>query len=320
MFERDTNINRMSTIGRWKKTNRRTGLQVNLQNGCMGVKWFHETLPWYSKQCHDQLSIYQRLNGEKSGRIYLSNNHRSDRVRCYIPINTSCKEATDIDFKEFSSDCSLGKLSIKYINENVLRIVDICGRSSHESLYYPTKISGSKIIFSFDIESHDFRLELAWKCSSEQEFTPNNCIGNSDVRVRDNYLIMGEQFNRHPMSCLLTAETVAVYNGCLKNELIWDGGDSPWYLTKETPYVISNMQVPISNDKFKVKCGSRYSPYEPECINLSKRITRNNWGYIESYHPYGPTDSQCEFRIDLVGCMIEYRMADFRISTTDSFM
>ena len=55
MFERDTSLNRMNTIGRWKKTDRQTGLQVNLQNGSMGVKWFHDSLPWYLKQCHNQI-------------------------------------------------------------------------------------------------------------------------------------------------------------------------------------------------------------------------------------------------------------------------
>ena len=321
MFERDASVNRMSTIGRWQKTDRRTGLQVNLQNGSMGVKWFHEKLPWYLKKCHDQISSYQRLNGERSGRIYLSSKHqKSERVRCYYPIKTSCKEPIDIDFKEFSSDCSLGKISIKYINENVLRIVDICGRSSNESLYYPTSLAGENIIFSFDIDHHDFRLELAWKCSSVENFSPNNCVADSDVRVQNGFLVIGEQFTRHPMSCLLTAETAGFYNGCSKNEIIWDGDDSPWYLTSSSSFIISNKQSPISNNKFKVKCGSRYSPYEPECINISKRITQNNKGYIESYHPYGPTDTPCEFRIDLENCMIEYRMVDYRLSKTDSLM
>ena len=319
MFERDSSVNKMTTIDRWKKTERRTGLQVNLQNGSMGVKWFHESFPWYLKKCHDQISNHHRLNGNKSGRIYLSSNpERSDRVRCYLPIEMSCEDSIDMEFIEFSSNCALGKISIKYINENVLRIVDICGRSSDESLHYPTKISGKNIIFSFDIDHHDFRLELAWKCSSEQAFAANTCTMNSDVRVRAGSLVMGSQFSRHPMSCLLTAEIVEAFNGCSTNEIIWNSDDSPWYLTKNTPYTISNKKDPIYKDKFKVSCGSRYTPYKPECINVSKRITGNRHGYIESNHPYVPTDELCEFRIDLDDCMMEYRMIDFRLSQTDS--
>ena len=286
----------------------------------MGVKWFHESFPWYLKKCHDQISNHHRLNGKKSGRIYISSNsERSDRVRCYLPIETTgCNESIDMEFIEFSSNCALGKISIKYINENVLRIVDICGHSSETSLHYPTKISGKKIIFSFDIDHHDFRLELAWKCGSEQIFAPNNCTKNSDVRVRDGLLVMGSQFSRHPMSCLLTAEIVEAFNGCSTNEIIWNDADSPWYLTKNTPYTISNKKAPIYDSMFKVSCGSRYSPYEPECINISKRVTRNSHGYIESKHPYEPTDEPCEFRIDHNDCMIEYRIVNFRLSQTDS--
>ena len=185
------------------------------------------------------------MNGEKSGRIYLSSDsQRSDRVQCYHPIETGCKSSPiDIEFKEFSSNCALGKISIKYIKDNVFRIVDICGRSSNESLHYPRSISGSKIIFSFDIEQHDFLLELAWKCSSEPVFTPNNCkydVKEFDIRLRNDYLIIGSQFNRHPMSCLLTADAIASYNGCSENEIIWNDKDSPWYLTADTPYIISN--------------------------------------------------------------------------------
>ena len=97
---------------------------------------------------HDQISNHHRLNGKKSGRIYISSNsERFDRVRCYLPIETTgCNESIDMEFIEFSSNCALGKISIKYINENVLRIVDICGRSSGTSLHYPTKISGKKVI------------------------------------------------------------------------------------------------------------------------------------------------------------------------------
>ena len=188
---------------------------------------------------------YQRLNGKKSGRIYLSSDsQRSDRVQCYYPIETGCKSSPiDIEFKEFSSNCALGKISIKYIKDNVLRIADICGRSSNESLHYPRSISGSKIIFSFDIDQHDFLLELAWKCSSEPVHTPNNCkydVKDFDIRLRNDYLIIGSQFNRHPMSCLLTADAIASYNGCSENEIIWNDEDSPWYLTTDTPYTISN--------------------------------------------------------------------------------
>lgn len=192
------------------------------------------------------MESHQRLNGEKSGRIYLSSdNRRSDRVQCYYPIETGCSKSSsiDIEFKEFSSDCALGKISIKYIKDNVLRIDDICGRSSNESLYYPRRISGSDILFSFDIEQHDFLLEMAWKCASEPVFTPNNCKYDEreyDIQLRNGYLLIGNQFSRHPMTCLLTAVAIESYNGCSTNEIIWDGYESPWYLTKETPYIISN--------------------------------------------------------------------------------
>lgn len=42
------------------------------------------------------------------------------------------------------------------------------------------------------------------------------------------------------MSCLLTADAIASYNGCSENEIIWNDEDSPWYLTTDTPYTISN--------------------------------------------------------------------------------
>ena len=139
-----------------------------------------------------------------------------------------------------------------------------------------------------------------------------------EIRLRSDFLVIGNQFSRHPMSCLLTAEIVEAFNGCSTNEIIWNSDDSPWYLTKNTPYTISNKKDPIYKDKFKVSCGSRYTPYKPECINVSKRITGNRHGYIESNHPYVPTDELCEFRIDLDDCMMEYRMIDFRLSQTDS--
>ena len=56
-----------------------------------------------------------------------------------------------------------------------------------------------------------------------------------------------------------------------------------------------------------------------ECINVSNRITGNTYGYIESNHPYAPTNGTCEFRIELEDCMIEYRVIEMRLSKTDSF-
>ena len=84
---------------------------------------------------------------------------------------------------------------------------------------------------------------MAWKCATEPIFTPNNCKyddENFDVGLRNDFLVIGKQFSRHPMSCLLTAEAIESYNGCFKNEIIWDDENSPWYLTDDTPYVISN--------------------------------------------------------------------------------
>ena len=51
MYERDSNSNQISSIGRWKKTETKTALQVNLQNGSMGLKWFHDSYPWFLKRC-----------------------------------------------------------------------------------------------------------------------------------------------------------------------------------------------------------------------------------------------------------------------------
>ena len=57
----------------------------------------------------------------------------------------------------------------------------------------------------------------------------------------------------------------------------------------------------------------------PECINVANRITGNTYGYVESNHPYAPTNGTCEFRIELENCMIEYRVIEMRLSKTDSF-
>ena len=35
-------------------------------------------------------------------------------------------------------------------------------------------------------------------------------------------------------------DTIESYNGCSENEIIWDDKDSPWYLTADTPFIISN--------------------------------------------------------------------------------
>lgn len=51
MFERDSNPNQISSIGRWKKTETKTALQVNLQSGSMGLKWFHDSNRWFLKRC-----------------------------------------------------------------------------------------------------------------------------------------------------------------------------------------------------------------------------------------------------------------------------
>ena len=56
MFERDSNSDQISSIGRWKKTDSKTALQINLQNGSMGVKWFHDAKPWYLKRCQGKES------------------------------------------------------------------------------------------------------------------------------------------------------------------------------------------------------------------------------------------------------------------------
>ena len=51
MYERDSNSNQISSIGRWKKTETKTALQINLQSGSMGLKWFHDSNPWFLQRC-----------------------------------------------------------------------------------------------------------------------------------------------------------------------------------------------------------------------------------------------------------------------------
>ena len=58
MFERDSNPNQISSIGRWKKSETKTALQVNLQSGSMGLKWFHDSNPWFLKRCQGK-GFYQ---------------------------------------------------------------------------------------------------------------------------------------------------------------------------------------------------------------------------------------------------------------------
>ena len=64
--------------------------------------------------------------------------------------------------------------------------------------------------------------------------------------------------------------------------------------------VISNKDFTIQNNDFKIRCGSRYTPYDPYCVNISNRLTQNENGYIESFHPYAPTNGSCIFRIGTV--------------------
>jgi len=51
MYERDSSSNQISSIGRWKKTETKTALQINLQSGSMGLKWFHDSNPWFLQRC-----------------------------------------------------------------------------------------------------------------------------------------------------------------------------------------------------------------------------------------------------------------------------
>ena len=185
----------------------------------------------------DQLKRYERANSTESGRIYLASQPEfSKRIQCYVPIESECI-STDIEFIEFSSNCALGKISLKYTTDTFLHIVDICGNSSDESLHYPRSFSGSDILISFDIEDHDFQIEIDWKCSDVENFGLNDCIVGEDFIVEDKFLKMKDQFQDFSIDCLLKSAAMDRTEECQTYEVIWDHDDSPWYLTQNTPFV-----------------------------------------------------------------------------------
>jgi len=184
-----------------------------------------------------QIKSHKRTSSSDNGRIYLRNqNDFSERVQCYVPIDNECL-ATDIQFIEFHSNCALGKISLKYKDDNFLHIVDICGASNDESLNYPRTFSGSEIIISFDIEEHDFQIEIDWKCSSVPDFSLNECIFGEDFIVENNFIQMKNHFQDYSISCLLTSSALDRTEGCQTYEIIGNHDDSLWYLTPDDPLV-----------------------------------------------------------------------------------
>ena len=184
-----------------------------------------------------QIKSHKRASSPNHGRIYLRNqNEFSERVQCYVPIVNNCL-TTDIQFIEFRSNCAHGKISLKYKDDNFLHIVDICGRSSDVSLNYPRSFSGSEILISFDIEAHDFQIEIDWKCSSVQDFSLNECIVNEDFFVENKFLQMKNHFQDFSISCLLTSSALDRTEGCQTYEIIRNCEDSLWYLTPDDPLV-----------------------------------------------------------------------------------
>ena len=182
-----------------------------------------------------QIKTHERASSPDHGRIYLRN--QSDfyeRVQCYVPVDNNCL-TTDIQFIEFRSNCALGKISLKYKDDNFLHIVDICGKSSDESLNYPRSFSGSEILISFDIDAHDFQIEIDWKCSSVPDFSFNECIVDEDFFVENKFLQMRNHFQDFSISCLLTSSALDRTEGCQTYEIIRNNDDSLWYLTPDDP-------------------------------------------------------------------------------------
>ena len=184
-----------------------------------------------------EIKSHERASSPDHGRIYLRNqNNFAKRVQCYVPVENKCL-STDIQFIEFRSDCALGKISLKYEDDTFLHIVDICGSSSEESLNYPRSFSGSEILISFDIDEHDFQIEIDWKCSSVPDFSLNECIVDEDFVVQNSLLQMKNHFQDFSLSCLLTSNALDRTEGCETYEVIRNHDDSLWYLTPNNPLV-----------------------------------------------------------------------------------
>ena len=184
-----------------------------------------------------QIKSHERASNPNHGRIYLRNQSEfSERVQCYVPIDNKCL-TTDIQFIEFRSNCALGKISLKYKDDNFLHIVDICGTSSDVSLNYPRSFSGSEILISFDIDAHDFQIEIDWKCSSVPDFSFNECIVDEDFFVENKFLQMRNHFQDFSISCLLTSNALDRTEGCQTYEIIRNRDESLWYLTPDDPLV-----------------------------------------------------------------------------------
>ena len=149
---------------------------------------------------------------------------------------------------------------MKYKDDNFLHIVDICGNSSDVSLNYPRNFSGTEILISFDIEAHDFQIEIDWKCSFVKDFSINECIVDEDFLVENKFLKMKDHFQEFSISCLLTSSALYRTEGCQTYEIIRNNDDSLWYLTPDDPLVrISILKsdiLPTVEHLFEILCKS----------------------------------------------------------------